>query len=140
MVVCELPKLETWVRFPSPAQFMSFFLLTLIGLLAGVLSGLIGIGGGVLIVPLLVYGLHYSQHDAQGTSLAVLLPPIGILAVWRYWQAGHVHIGPAMVIAIALLMGAAIGAHFAVGIPQLLMKRIFGGVLIVVGILMATSR
>jgi len=115
---------------------MQFILYALTGLAAGAFSGLLGIGGAILLIPVLIYGFHYSQHDAQGTSLAILLPPIGILAAYRYWQAGHVHITAALIIAAAFLIGAYFGAAFAVNISPPLMKRIFGGALTAVGIFM----
>ncbi|MFH1654341.1 MAG: sulfite exporter TauE/SafE family protein [Pseudomonadota bacterium] len=107
-----------------------------IGLLVGVLSGLFGIGGGVVIIPILVYLFKFTQHEAQGTSLAMLLPPIGLLAAWKYWQAGNVQILPAMILASMFAIGALVGAHFAIQIPHLMMKRIFGGFLIAVGVFM----
>jgi uncharacterized membrane protein YfcA len=115
---------------------MQYILYLLCGLFAGTVSGLLGIGGAVLIIPILIYGFHYSQHDAQGTSLAVLLPPIGILAAYRYWQCGHVKILPALIIAAAFIIGGYLGASCAVDIPSTLMKRIFGGALTAIGIFM----
>lgn len=112
---------------------MSYVLFALLGGVIGVVSGLFGIGGAVLMVPALVLIFHFSQHEAQGTSLAVLLPPIGVLAVWRYWQAGFVRLVPALIIAAAFILGAALGAHFAIAIPPAIMKRLFGGLLIVLG-------
>ena len=104
-----------------------------LGAFAGVVSGLFGIGGAVVVVPALVYIFGFSQHMAQGTSLAMLLAPIGILATWRYWHAGHVNVPAAIVMAVAFVLFAALGAHFAVNIPQLLMKRLFGGAMIAIG-------
>ena len=118
---------------------MNYYLLGLLGAAAGVFSGLFGIGGAILIIPALVYFFGFEQQMAQGTSLAMLLPPIGLLAAWRYWQAGQVKIGVAVVMAIAFFLGAAIGAHFAVQIPQALMKRIFGGVIASIGIFMLVT-
>lgn len=112
---------------------MTFFLLSLLGLGAGIVSGLGGIGGAVLVIPALVFFFHFPQHMAQGTSLAMLLPPIGILAAWRYWKAGHVDLTAAMILAAAFVIGAAIGAHFAIGFPQAMLKRLFGGLLIIIG-------
>ena len=117
-------------------QLLAFGLL---GAAAGVVSGLFGIGGAVLVVPALVYIFGFSQHMAQGTSLAMLLAPIGILATWRYWQAGHVNIPVAVVMAVAFVLFAALGAHFAVNIPQLLMKRLFGGALVAIGLFMIAT-
>jgi len=115
---------------------MQYILYTLSGLIVGMVSGLFGIGGAILLIPILVYGFHYSQHDAQGTSLAVLLPPIGILATYRYWQAGHVHFKVALIIAAAFIIGGYLGASVAVNVSPPLMKKIFGGLLTAVGIFM----
>lgn len=106
------------------------------GAVAGVISGLLGIGGAVIIIPALVYFFGYNQLTAQGTSLAMLLPPIGLLAAWRYWHAGHVDVRAAVVLAAAFFIFSLLGAQLAVHIPQAMMKRIFAVSLILIGILM----
>lgn len=103
-----------------------------LGLTAGMVSGLLGIGGAVIIVPVLTLLFGYSQHQAQGTSLATLLLPIGILAFWRYYQAGHVVIPAAAVMAGAFLIGGLVGAQLAVGMPAVWLKRLFGLLLLAV--------
>ncbi len=118
---------------------MHYIFYALAGLVVGTVSGLFGVGGAILLIPILIYGFGYSQHDAQGTSLAMLLPPIGILATYRYWQSGHVHIAPALVIAAAFILGGYLGASFAVNIPAVLMKRGFGCMLAAVGIFMVIT-
>lgn len=118
---------------------MQYLFYAISGLAVGTVSGLLGVGGAILIIPILVYGFGYSQHDAQGTSLAVLLPPIGILAAYRYWQAGNVHLVPALVIAGAFIIGGYLGANFAVNISPIMMRRVFGGALAVIGIFMMLS-
>jgi uncharacterized membrane protein YfcA len=112
---------------------MALFWLLLIGLSAGVLSGLFGIGGGVLIVPALVYGLGFSQRLATGTSLAILLPPVGIAAVYEYYQHGDVDIRAAVVIAVMVLFGSWIGAHVSNQIDTKTIKTMFGIFLVVLG-------
>ncbi|MGH9200284.1 MAG: TSUP family transporter [Vicinamibacterales bacterium] len=89
------------------------FLLIAVGLVAGVLSGVFGIGGGVVIVPSLIYFVGFSQHLAIGTSLAVLLPPIGIAAVMEYYRHGHVNLYAALVIAVTVAAGGWVGAVIA---------------------------
>jgi uncharacterized membrane protein YfcA len=84
-----------------------------IGLAAGVLAGMVGVGGGILIVPALVYFFKLDQHTAQGTSLAVLLPPAGLFAFARYYKAGHVEVGLAVVIVVGMLLGGYVGAGWA---------------------------
>ena len=88
-------------------------ILLMIGLVSGIASGLFGIGGGVLIVPGLIYILGFSQHAATGTSLAVLLPPIGLAAVVEYYRHGNVNLKVAFIVAASLFLGAWLGAIFA---------------------------
>lgn len=107
--------------------------LVLIGLSAGVLSGLFGIGGGILIVPALMYGLGFSQKLATGTSLAILLPPVGIAAVMEYYRQGAVDIKAAMIIAVMVVAGSWFGSKFSVGIDPVMMKLLFGIFLILLG-------
>lgn len=104
----------------------SFVLLLLIGLAAGLLSGVFGIGGGVIIVPALVYVLHYSMHKATGTSLAVLLPPIGLMAVLEYYRHGHVDLRAAVIIAVAAMAGAGLGAVAANRMSGPVLRLLFG--------------
>lgn len=92
---------------------MLFFSLIIIGLSAGLLSGLFGIDGGILIVPALVYILGFSQKLATGTSLAILLPPVGIAAVWEYYRHGNVDLRAALIIAMMVLVGSWLGARVA---------------------------
>ncbi|ACQ91940.1 conserved hypothetical protein [Tolumonas auensis DSM 9187] len=107
--------------------------LALIGLSAGVLSGLFGIGGGILIVPALMYGLGFSQKLATGTSLAILLPPVGIAAVMEYYRQGAVDMKAAMIIAVMVVVGSWFGSKFSVGIDPVMMKLLFGIFLILLG-------
>ncbi|WP_409979412.1 sulfite exporter TauE/SafE family protein [Methylocystis sp.] len=111
---------------------MKFVGLALLGILAGALSGLTGIGGGVIIVPALVYIFHYSVHSAQGTTLALLVPPIGAFAAWTYYKHGYVDIKSATIIAVSFAIGAFVGADIAVMLPERAVRRIFAVVLLVV--------
>lgn len=108
----------------------------LLGLLVGALSGMIGIGGGVALVPALVFIFGLSQQMAQGTTLAAMIPPIGILAAYVYYQNGYVDIKIAALIAVGFLLGGAVGAKFAVSIDRVLLERIFGLISILIGIKM----
>jgi len=112
----------------------STLLLVIIGLLAGVLSGIFGIGGGVIIVPALIYVAGFRQHLATGTSLAVLLPPIGIAAAYEYYRHGHVNIRAAGIIAAALLVGGWIGAAIANRMPGPQLRLAFGVFVVGLGI------
>ncbi len=105
-----------------------------VGLAAGVLSGLFGIGGGTVIIPALVMILGFSQHKAQGTSLAALVLPVGILGVIRYWKAGEVDLIAGIIIAAGLFVGAYFGAGWAVEISDIWLKRAFGIFFILLGL------
>lgn len=108
-------------------------ILILIGLGAGMSSGVFGIGGGVVIVPALVYLLDFPIHRAIGTSLAVLLPPIGAAAVFAYYRAGHIDWPAAIILAVTLFVGAWLGAKVATGLNANLLRTLFGVFLIVLG-------
>ncbi len=116
------------------------FLYILLGLLIGALSGIVGIGGGILIVPLLVFFFHMSQHKAQGTSLGALLAPIGVLAFWEYYKAGNADLKAALLIALGFVVGGYFGGAWAQQLPEVALRRIFATVLIVVGIRMMFGR
>jgi uncharacterized protein len=110
----------------------TIILLIIVGLAAGVLSGMIGIGGGIIIVPALVYILGFSQKEAQGTSLGLLLLPVGILAVMNYYKAGFIDVKVVGIMCIAFVLGGWLGSKFAISIPQETIKKIFAVVLILV--------
>jgi len=110
---------------------MQAALAIVVGLVGGGLGGLIGLGGGFIMVPMLVYLFHMSQHDAQGTSLAVLLPPVGILTVLQYWRAGHVDLHVALWAALGFLVGGYLGGTVAQLIGGSTLRRIFAVFLIV---------
>lgn len=116
---------------------MSFVLA---GFATGVIGGLFGVGGGEVFIPLLVYVYRFTQHQAQGTSLAVLLPPIGLLAALRYYRAGHVDVTVAGLLAIGFFFGASIGALAATKIHADLLRRLFGAFLLVVAVHMIIGR
>ena len=109
-------------------------LLILIGLSAGLLSGVVGVGGGVVMIPLLMLLMGLDQHQAQGTSLAVMLPPIGILAAWNYHKAGFVEWKYAMIIAATFIIGGYLGSRWAVTIDARTLKKIFGVIMVIGGL------
>lgn len=113
---------------------MIWLLLILVGLIAGVVSGLLGIGGATIVIPILVLWFGLSQHLAQGTTLAMMVPPIGLLAAWYYWRNGHVNIGWAALLCLGFFFGGLVGAYFANLIPDLLLRRIFGLFLLIVAL------
>lgn len=104
----------------------TILILILIGLFAGMMSGFIGIGGGVVMVPALVYIMGLTQHEAQGTSLILMLPPIGILAVMNYYKAGQVNIWYGVIIALAFVVGGYFGSKIALKMSPSKVKLIFG--------------
>jgi uncharacterized membrane protein YfcA len=115
---------------------MDGFLFMLLGLTAGMMSGFLGIGGGLIMVPVLVYFFKFNQHLAQGTSLAVMIPPIGLLAAYRYWTEGHVNLWAALWICLGFVFGGLVGAQFAHLLSATLLKKVFGGVLLIVSLQM----
>lgn len=120
--------------FRKHMDINSLLILLLIGLLAGMLSGFIGVGGGIVIVPALIYFLGFSQHMAQGTSLALMLPPIGALAVYNYYKAGEVNLWYAGVIAVAFILGGYFGSKISLRLSPNTVKFFFGVFMLYVAI------
>ena len=104
----------------------SLVILILIGLFAGIISGFIGVGGGILIVPMLIYAFGFSQHMAQGTSLFLMLPPIGVLAFYNYYKAGEVNILYGSIIALTFVIGGYFGSKLSLKLSPAIVKTIFG--------------
>ncbi|HNV24344.1 MAG TPA: sulfite exporter TauE/SafE family protein [Candidatus Omnitrophota bacterium] len=113
---------------------MQIFLYLCVGLASGLLGGMLGLGGGSIMVPAMVFLFGLTQHQAHGTSLAVLMMPIMIPAVWRYYVAGNVKIQMACFIALGFLVGGLLGAHWAQSISAPHLKKFFGAFLIVMGL------
>jgi hypothetical protein len=111
-------------------------LYLVLGLIAGAISGLIGIGGGVLLTPALVYLFGFTQHTAQGTTLALLVPPVSLLAAWTYYQQGNVDLKVATLIFVGFFIGGLFGAKFAINMPELWLKRVFGVAMLGLGVKM----
>ena len=114
----------------------TLILLILIGIVAGFLSGLIGIGGGILIVPALVILLGFSQKLAQGTSLGIMLLPIGILAVIQYHKEGYLNINYAAIVAVSFVLGSFFGSKLAVSLSDDKVKKIFAFILLIIAMKM----
>jgi len=111
-------------------------IILLIGVVAGVFGGFIGIGGGLIVVPCLVYFLGMSQHAAQGTSLAMMLPPIGVTAVYNYYKAGDVDFKVAAILCISFVIGSYFGSKIAISLSPQTIKRAFGILIILLGMKM----
>ena len=114
----------------------TILILVVIGLLSGLLSGLVGIGGGIIIVPALVFFVGFSQKLAQGTSLGILLLPVGILAVMQFYKAGYVDIKTVWYVALGFILGGYFGSKIALSLSQDTVKKIFAIFLILISLKM----
>lgn len=115
-------------------------LFVLLGLIAGTFSGIVGLGGGVIIVPALVFLFGLSQQQAQGTTLALMVPPIGILAAYAYYQQGFVDIKIAALVCLGFIFGGWLGAKFAINLPQDTLRKIFAISLFLISLKMFFSK
>ena len=118
----------------------TFIILIIIGLLAGILSGLVGVGGGILMIPLLIIFLGLTQHQAQGTALFAMLPPIGILAAINYYKEGFVKWEYAIVIAFTFVIGGYLGSKLSLSLPPQMVRRIFGVIMLFGAIKLISSK
>jgi uncharacterized protein len=127
---------ERKVERLNGADGVTVLIVLLLGLAAGILVGLLGIGGGIVLVPAMVHVLHMDQHLAQGTSLFVLLPPIGLGALREYWKAGNVDLRAGILCAVGMILGAYVGGKLAVPMSTALLKGLFGGFLMFSAVLL----
>ena len=107
-----------------------------IGLAAGVLGGMVGVGGGIIMVPAMVFFLAFPQHKAQGTSLALMLFPVGILGVLNYYRKGYVDLRIAGLLAVGFIVGSYLGSRFSLSLPQAAVRKVFALVMLVVALRM----
>jgi uncharacterized membrane protein YfcA len=121
-------------------SMISTILFILIGIVAGILSGMFGIGGGIIIVPALVYLCGFSQLKAQGTSLSILLPPVGIFAFLEYYKKGQVNLQAGASIVIFLVIGSVFGTKLAQNLPIEVMKKSFGILMLIISVKMIFSK
>lgn len=119
---------------------MNPFLYTILGIVAGVFGGMFGIGGGTILIPALVYLFGLTQHQAQGTTLAIMIPPIGLLAAMRYYYSGNVKLSMAAFICLGFFIGGLIGANFIQNFPDPLLKKMFGVYLLFISINMILGK
>ncbi len=115
-------------------DMQTIIILLIIGIAAGILGGLVGVGGGIIIVPALIFFLGFSQKMAQGTSLGILLLPVGILGVFQYYKQGYVDMRVVLFISIGFLIGSFFGSKIALSLPQDTVKKIFAALMIVVAV------
>lgn len=113
-----------------------YIVASLIGIISGILGGLFGLGGGLIMIPALVYLLKFDMHLSQGTTLAAMIPPIGILAAYEYYKSNYVNIPVALFIACGFIVGAWIGAKTAISINDDILKKMFGGMLFIISLKM----
>ncbi len=114
-------------------SFYTIIILVIVGLLAGIVSGSLGVGGGIIIVPALVFFLGFTQHQAQGISLGMMIAPIGLLAFLNYYKEGHTNIKFSLLLLAAFFIGSYFGSKMAVQLPAPTLKKIFGGLMLIAG-------
>ena len=117
-------------------ELQNIAIIALIGIGAGLLGGMLGLGGAIIIIPALVMFLGYSQQTAQGTALMMMVLPVGTLAAYQYYQQGFVEIKAALIMAVFFFVGGYFGAKFATHIPQDLLKKLFAVMLVVIAVKM----
>ena len=126
----QIPKMDT----------TTLVTLLLIGLIAGFASGMVGIGGGIIIIPALTYFLHMGQHQAQGVTIGLLLMPVGFLAAYNYYKSGHLNFNYSLVMAVTFIAGAYLGSKTSLAIDPKWMKKIFGGVIFLISLKMLLGK
>ena len=119
---------------------MTQILHVVLGLVAGIFGGMFGIGGGAIIIPALVFLFGLTQHQAQGTTLAILVPPIGLLAAMRYYQSGNVKLSIAAFVCAGFFLGGLIGANFVQNWSDPILKKMFGVFLLLISLQMIISK
>lgn len=117
-------------------DIQTILIIILVGVAAGVLGGLVGVGGGIIIVPSLVYFIGFSQKTAQGTSLGLIMLPVGILGVLMYYKQGHVDFRVVGILAVGFLLGSYLGSKIALSLPQETVKKIFAVLLVIIAVKM----
>jgi len=111
-------------------------LYLILGVIAGTLSGVLGIGGGIIIVPALVYLFHFTQHQAQGTTLALMIPPIGLMAAYVYYSKGYVNIQVAAIICVGFFVGGFLGGKIACSLSGNMLQKVFAVLLMLISLKM----
>lgn len=115
-------------------------LLAIIGLVAGIFSGTFGVGGAIIVIPALIFFLGLSQHQAQGTSLAFMIPPVTLMATFIYWKNGYVNWKFALVLAVMFFIGTYFGSMISIHLPEKILKKIFGVLLLLVALKIIFSK
>lgn len=123
-------------KYKMDINTITIIILIIIGFATGILGGLVGVGGGIILVPALVFILGFSQLDAQGTSLALIMFPVGLLAVIQYYKQDHVNFNIVFILAIGFVVGSYLGSKISLSIPQQTVKRIFAILMLIIAIKM----
>jgi uncharacterized membrane protein YfcA len=123
-------------KFKMEITTTTVLILLAIGLFSGMLGGMVGIGGGIVIVPALIYFLGFSQLNAQGTSLALIMFPVGVLGVINYYKQGHIDFNIVFILAVGFVVGSFLGSKFAMNIPQAFVKKSFAMLMIIIAMKM----
>ncbi|PKP40604.1 MAG: permease [Bacteroidetes bacterium HGW-Bacteroidetes-12] len=118
----------------------ALIILILVGLLAGFTGGALGLGGGIIIVPALVFILGFTQHQAQGTSLAVIVFPVAMLGAYNYYKAGFVNVKFVVVLALAFLIGSYLGSLMSINLPEKILKKVFGFAILILSLKMIIEK
>jgi uncharacterized membrane protein YfcA len=118
----------------------TFLILIFIGLIAGFLGGMVGLGGAIILIPAMVMFLAMDQRMAQGTTIAIMLPPIGLFAAYNYYRAGYVNIKYALVIAAVFMIGGYLGSRLALNVPVGVLKKVFAVVLLIIAARMVFTK
>ena len=121
---------------PMDFSTSQLLILVLVGLLAGALSGFVGVGGGIIIVPAMIYFMNMNQMQAQGVSLALLMLPVGILGVMNYYKAGHIQFNYVLIIAVGFVLGNYFGSKYAMRVPEHKIKFLFALLMLFVAVQM----
>ena len=121
-------------------DIQTVLILLLIGLIAGFASGMVGIGGGILIIPALIFFLGLTQHQAQGATLGLLLMPVGFLAAINYYKTGNLNIYYSLIMALTFVGGAWLGSKVSLSIDAVLMRKIFGGIIFLISLKLIFSK
>ena len=115
-------------------------LLAIIGLMAGIFSGTFGVGGAIIVIPALIFFLGFTQHQAQGTSLAFMIPPVTLMATIQYWKNGYVNWKFALVLSLMFFVGTYFGSMISIHLPEKILRKLFGGLLLIVAVKIIFSK
>jgi uncharacterized membrane protein YfcA len=126
--------------FLAKGTAMNVIAYLCLGLVAGIFSGILGLGGGIILIPAMVFLFGMTQPQAQGTTLALMVPPIGLLAAWAYYKQGLVDLKMAAFICLGFFVGGLLGANVAFGIPEPILKKVFGTVLLLISLQMILGK